>query len=209
MLRALRRVSDRRRHADGEYGWLFHPYTGDELVAIDCETTGVDTRIAEPVAIAAVKVRGDRVLTSESLDLRLQRPETLSGDSIRIHGLRGVDLDDGEQPERALMRLLDFIGNRPLLGWHLDFILAVLDRQLRPRFGFDLPNSGIDVSHLYLRQLRRSHVEADASGVRFETVAKSLGVPVMGRHTALGDAVTTALMYLRLERGSPVQRREA
>ncbi|SDJ51122.1 3'-5' exonuclease [Billgrantia gudaonensis] len=209
MLRALRRVSDRRRHVDGEYGWLFHPYTGDELVAIDCETTGVDTRTAEPVAIAAVKVRGDRVLTSESLDLRLQRPATLSGDSIRIHGLRGVDLDDGEQLERALVRLLDFIGNRPLLGWHLDFILAVLDRQLRPRFGFDLPNSGIDVSQLYFRQLRRSHVEADAAGLRFETVAKSLGVPVMGRHTALGDAVTTALMYLRLERTAGARHQEA
>ncbi|WP_163558580.1 3'-5' exonuclease [Halomonas sp. NO4] len=209
MLRVLRRASDRRRHAGGEYGWLFHPYTGDELVAIDCETTGVDTRTAEPVAIAAVKVRGERVLTSESLDLRLQRPATLTGDSIRIHGLRGVDLDDGESPERALARLIDFIGNRPLLGWHLDFIRAVLDRQLRPRFGFDLPNSGIDVSQLYFRQLRRSHLEADAAGLRFESVAQALGVPVMGRHTALGDAVTTALMYLRLERGAVAQRREA
>ena len=209
MLRVLRRASDRRRHGGGEYGWLFHPYTGDELVAIDCETTGVDTRTAEPVAIAAVKVRGERVLTSDSLDLRLQRPATLSGDSIRIHGLRGVDLDDGESPERALARLLDFIGNRPLLGWHLDFIRAVLDRQLRPRFGFDLPNSGIDVSQLYFRQLRRSHLEADPAGLRFESVARALGVPVMGRHTALGDAVTTALMYLRLERGGVAHRREA
>lgn len=209
MLRALRRASDRRRHAEGEYGWLFHPYTGDELVAIDCETTGVDIRTAEPVTIAAVKVRGDRVLTSESLDLRLQRPASLSGDSIRIHGLRGIDLDGGECLERALAQLLDFIGNRPLLGWHLDFIVAILNRQLRPRFGFDLPNSGIDVSQLYFRQLRRSHVDAEPSHLRFDSVAQALGVPVMGRNTALGDAVTTALMFLRLERSTGARRREA
>ncbi|MCG6657650.1 3'-5' exonuclease [Halomonas campisalis] len=208
MLRALRRASDRRRHAEGEYGWLFNPYTGDELVAIDCETTGVDPRSAEPVSIAAVKVRGERVLTSESLDLRLQRPSTLSGESIRIHGLRGIDLDDGECLDQALARLLDFIGNRPLLGWRLDFDLAIINRQLRPRFGFDLPNSGIDVAQLYHRQLRRSHLEA-ASAPRFEAAAKALGVPVMGRNTALGDAVTTALMYLRLERGTLPTRREA
>lgn len=208
MLRALRRVSDRRRHANGEYGWLFNPYTGDELVAIDCETTGVDPRTAEPVSIAAVKVRGDRVLTSESLDLRLQRPSTLSGESIRVHGLRGIDLDDGACLDQALAELLDFIGNRPLLGWRLDFDLAILNRQLRPRFGFDLPNSGIDVAQLYHRQLRRSHLET-AAAPRFETAAEALGVPVMGRNTALGDAVTTALMYLRLERGALPARREA
>ena len=74
MIRSLRRVADRRRQADGRYGWLFSPYTGDEMVAIDCETTGLDTRRDELVSIAAVKVRGDRVLTSESLDLRLSRP---------------------------------------------------------------------------------------------------------------------------------------
>ncbi|PMR76619.1 3'-5' exonuclease [Billgrantia endophytica] len=208
MFRALRRANDRRRHADGEYGWLFHPYTGDELVAIDCETTGLDTRMAEPVSIAAVKVRGDRVLASESLDLRLKRPASLTGDSIRIHGLRGIDLDDGECIDEALAKLLDFIGNRPLLGWRLDFDLAILNRQLRPRFGFDLPNSGIDVAQLYHRQLRRSAMEPEPPASRFDDVAQSLGVPVMGRNTALGDAVTTALIYLRLERGV-MQAREA
>ncbi|MBW6390872.1 MAG: 3'-5' exonuclease [Halomonas sp.] len=209
MFRALRRANDRRRHAGGEYGWLFRPYTGDELVAIDCETTGIDTRTAEPVSIGAVKVRGDRVLTSESLDLRLRRPATLTGDSIRVHGLRGVDLDDGVGLDDALATLLDFIGNRPLLGWRLDFDMTILNRQIRPRFGFDLPNSGIDVAQLYHRQQRRSVMEPESPAQRFEAVAEALGVPIMGRHTALGDAVTTALMYLRLERAGMQDRREA
>lgn len=199
MFKALRRAADRRRHANGDYAWLFHPYTGDEMVVIDTETTGLDTRHAELVSLAAVKIRGDRVLTSDSLDLRLARPASLKGDSIRIHGLRGIDLDDGERIEAVLDRFLDFVGNRPLLGWCLDFDLAILNRELRPRFGFDLPNATIDVALTYRRQLRRRHPEVDAFP-RFERVAELLGVPVMGRHTALGDAVTTALMYLRLSR---------
>ncbi|MDN3523469.1 3'-5' exonuclease [Halomonas ramblicola] len=199
MFKALRRAADRRRHANGDYAWLFHPYTGDEMVVIDTETTGLDTRHAELVSLAAVKIRGDRVLTSESLDLRLARPASLSGDSIRIHGLRGIDLEGGEAVDKALARLLDFAGNRPLLGWHLDFDLAILNRELRPRFGFELPNATLDVAQLWRRRLRRRHTELDALP-RFERVAELLDVPVMGRHTALGDAVTTALMYLRLER---------
>ena len=209
MFRVLRRASDRRRHASGEYAWLFHPYTGDELVAIDCETTGVDLRTAEPVSIGAVKVRGDRVLTSESLHLHLKRPATLTGDSIRVHGLRGIDLDDGVSLEEALTKLLDFVGNRPLLGWRLYFDLAILNRQIRPRFGFDLPNMGVDVAQLYHRQQRRSVMEPEPRSQRFEEVAETLGVPVMGRNTALGDAVTTALMYLRLEREGMPARCEA
>ena len=43
--------------------------------------------------------------------------------------------------------------------------------------------------------------------MRFEAVAQSLGVPVMGRNTALGDAITTALIYLQLERAQ--ERRKA
>lgn len=200
MLKALRRAADRRRQAHGDYGWLFSPYTGDEMVAIDCETTGLDTRHAELVSLAAVRIRGDRVLTSDSLDLRLARPASLSGDSIRIHGLRPIDLADGAGVEEALAQFLDFVGNRPLVGWRLDFDLAMLNRYLRPLFGFDLPNAGIDVAQTYQRQLRRSHPELDVRP-RFEQVAERLGVPVMGRHTALGDAVTTALIHLRLARG--------
>ncbi|MDY7117615.1 3'-5' exonuclease [Halomonas sp. SSL-5] len=199
MLKVLRRVADRRRHANGEYAWLFHPYTGDEMVVIDTETTGLDTRSAELVSIAAVRVRGDRILTSDSLDLRLRRPDSLTGDSIRIHGLRGMDLDNGESLDAALERLLDFVGNRPLVGWHLGFDLAILNRELRPRFGFELPNATVDVAQLWRRRLRRRHPEIEGQP-RFERVAERLGVPVMGRHTALGDAVTTALMFLRLER---------
>ncbi|MEQ6916984.1 3'-5' exonuclease [Halomonas aquatica] len=197
MLRALRRAADRRRQANGDYGWLFAPYTGEEMVAIDCVTTGHDAREPELVSLAAVRVRGDRVLTSDSLDLRLARPASLCGDSIRLHGLRGIDLDDGTGIDEALAQFLDFVGNRPLIGWRLDVDLAILNRYLRPRFGFDLPNAGIDVAQAYYRQLRRRCPELDIRP-HFEEVAERLGVPVMGRHTALGDAVTTALIHLRM-----------
>ncbi|WP_345840267.1 MULTISPECIES: 3'-5' exonuclease [unclassified Halomonas] len=201
MLRAIRRVADRRRQADGDFAWLFNPYTGDELVSLDCETTGLDTRHAELVSIAAVRIRDDRVLTSESLDLRLARPASLSGDSICIHRLRGVDLEGGLEVREALTTLLEFIGNRPLVGWCIDFDLAMLDRYLKAEFGFSLPNATIDVAQQYRKRLRRSHPEIEVQPT-FEQLAERLGVPIMGRHTALGDAVTTALMHLRLESGA-------
>ncbi|SEM08995.1 3'-5' exonuclease [Halomonas caseinilytica] len=208
MFKALRRAADRRRHADGRYGWLFQPYTGDEMVAVACRATEPDSGHGEPVAIAAVRLQGDRVLTSESLDLHVRRPEGLTAESVRRHGLRGVDLDEGEALGVALEQLLDFVGNRPLVGWHLEDELAMLNRGLRPRFGFDLPNAAIDVAHLFQRRQRYRHPQLEGRP-RFEEAAERLDVPMMGRHSALGDAVTTALMYLRLARDDAARRRSS
>lgn len=205
MFKALRRAADRWRHADSRYGWLFQPYTGDEMVAVACRATESVDRRGEPVAIAAVRLSGERVLTSESLDLHVRRPPGLTAEAVRRHGLRGIDLDDGETLDDALERLLDFVGNRPLVGWHLEDELAMLNRGLRSRFGFDLPNAAIDVAHLYQRRQRYRHPQLEGRPC-FEEAAERLDVPMMGRHSALGDAVTTAVMYLRLARDDAVRR---
>ena len=199
MIRQLRRYADRYRHAHGPYGHLFLPYEGEDVVALDCETTGLDSRHAELVSIAAVPVRGGRVCTSESLDIRLEAPESLTGESITIHRLRPVDLHDGETVADTLDTLLSFIGNRPVVGWCIEFDVAMINRYLRPLLGFDLPNATIELSSLFQKKMRywQPDVEPD---LRFEAMAKVLRVPMMERHSARGDAVTAALMYLQLQR---------
>ena len=176
----LKRLVQRRRHGKGPYGHLFAAPLGDEVMALDCETTGLNTRTAELVSVAAVPVSAGRVQAGAAL------------------GLRGVDLHDGVPVEEGLRNLLDFIGNRPLVGWCLDFDLGIINRYLRATLGFDLPNPVIELSDLYRRRhhYRNPHSLPD---LRFERVAGELGVPVIGRHSARGDATTAALMYLKLK----------
>lgn len=199
MFRVIRRAVDRHRHGQGAYAHLFERYQGGEVIALDCETTGLDPRSAELVSVAAVPVLGERVLSGSALDIRLRRPAGLNGSSIRIHRLRRMDLSDGLSVDDALAALLDFIGNRPLLGWCIGFDIAVINRHLRPRYGFELPNAAIEVSALYQRYLHRTqpHIMPD---LRFESMARALSVPELERHSAKGDASTTALMYLRLKK---------
>lgn len=195
----VRRWLDYWRQRDGEYAGLFQRPDGSACVAIDCETTGLDPATAELVSIAAVEIVGNRVLRSSALHIQLEAPESLSAESIRIHRMRPVDLGGSNEVHDALHQLLAFIGNRPLVGWCLAFDIAMINRYLVAQFGFALPNRRVELTQLYQRLLRRTKPDL-APDLRFEAMADALQVPVAERHSALGDAVMSALMYVRLQR---------
>jgi len=198
--RTIRRLQDRRAHRNGPWASLFESYDGDEVVSLDCETTSLDVNQAEILSIGAVRIQGRRVKTSDRLDLRLKPPHSLSGESIKVHKIRVSDLSDGIELEDALEQLLHFIGNRPILGYYVNYDIRVIDRFLRPRYGFGLPNRAIELSHVYHDIIKWKHVGGDVD-LRFDTIAGKLDIPIIERHTALGDAITVALMYVRLKHG--------
>lgn len=189
-------------HRSGPYAHLFEPYDGDEVVSLDCETTGLDVKSADIVSIGAVRVRGKKVLTSERLDIKLKPPKSLTGDSIKVHKIRAADLEDGIELDEALEKVLDFVGNRPILGYYVNYDIRMLDKFIRPKYGFGLPSKAIELSHVYHDIIKWRSVGGNVD-LRFDTISKSLDIPMLERHTASGDAITVALMYVRLKYGDP------
>jgi DNA polymerase-3 subunit epsilon len=189
--------------AESRFPSLFAPVPDNELVALDTETTSLDPRRAELVAIGAVKLRGNRILTSQRFAATIKPIGPVSADSIRIHRLRPIDLAGAVPVEAALERLVDFIGGRPLVGYYLEFDVAVIDNVLDRWQGILLPNRRIEVSALYYdwkigrSPFLRSHGQVD---LRFDTILAELDLPRLRKHDALSDAVSAALMYLKLER---------
>jgi DNA polymerase-3 subunit epsilon len=201
VLRSIRVALDRRRHRDSRWNDLFEPYQGDEVVSLDCETSGLDPRRDAIISVGAVRIDGCRIGTSEALDLTLAPPERLDPESVKVHKLRRQDLHGGLPVDEAMAQVLEFVGNRPLLGYNVAFDIAIIDRHIQPLFGFRLPNRTIELADVYLRRWNRpdSGLEAD---LRLETIARNLGLPVpRGRHTALKDAVFTAALYVRMMHG--------
>lgn len=191
--------------ANERYRFLFEPPPPDEWVAVDCETTGLDRRRDEIVSIGAVRIAGHRVLTSQRLEL-LVRPEkrAVSAEAVKVHRLRGQDVAQGIAPEEAIARLLRFIGSRPLVGYYLEFDVAMLNRVIWPMLGLRLPQPRIEVSALYYewknRQLpahERGNRDID---LRFATMMADLGLPLREAHDAMNDAVMAALAFVKLRR---------
>ncbi len=202
-LARLRRAWLLHQLADPAFAFLLDPPPPQEWVAIDCETTGLNRRADEIIAIGAVRIVGQRILTSERLELLVRPDKGVSADSVRIHRLRERDVAQGLLLPDAMRQLLHFIGSRPLVGYYLEFDVAMLNRALRPLLGIGLPQPGIEVSALYyehkFRQLLPYQQQGNADiDLRFATLMDDLGLPRRDAHDALNDAVMAALAFVKL-----------
>lgn len=188
---------------DPRFAFMWDPAPEDEWVSLDCETTGLNTKTDDIIAIGAVRIRGNRIMTTERLEL-LVRPEKkrLSADSVKVHRLREQDVAKGVSADEAMMQLMYFIGSRPLVGYFLEFDVAMINRVLFPMLGMGLPQPKIEVSALYydykFQQLPHHARDSRDIDLRFDSLMKDLGLPLWPAHDALNDAIMAALAFLKL-----------
>jgi DNA polymerase-3 subunit epsilon len=187
--------------ADPQFGFMYDPPPDGEWVSLDCETTGLDVRRDRIISVGAVRIVGNRLLTSERLELLVRPDRALKAESVRVHQLRGSDVAQGISPEAAMRRLLQFIGSRPLVGYFLEFDVAMVNREIWPMLGVRLPQPKIEVSALYYdfknRQLPQ-HLRGGDIDLRFATMMKELDLPLRGAHDAINDAVMAGLAFVKL-----------
>lgn len=187
-----------------QFQFMFEAPPAEEWVALDCETTGLDVNTDEIISIAAVRIAGNRVMTSERLELLVRPERRVSAESVRIHQLREQDVAQGMAPEAAMTELMHFIGSRPLVGYYLEFDVAMIDRALAPILGINmgLPQPRNEVSAMYYdykyRQLPRHQRDNPYIDLRFTTLMQDLDLPQRNAHDALNDAVMAALAFVKL-----------
>src|SRR5690606_10671050 len=195
---AIRRWWLRRRSGHGEWAGLLGAPPRGEWVSLDLETTGLDPRSDHILSLAAVPVREGRVAVSERFERRIRADRAFGLDSIRHHGITPGEAAGGVAVTEAVRGFLHWPGPRRLLGYHLAFDLAMLAPHVRALTGFPPPNPRVDLAHAWARRARRQRPDVPPD-LDFERIAEGLGVPVLGRHSALGDAVTVGLCWLALQ----------
>jgi len=199
MLSGLKRRLYRGLLRDPDYRFLFEPPPPGEAVSIDCETTGLSTRDDDIVAVAAVRIRGNRILASERFEATVRPKAPLKPDAIKVHRLREQDVARGKTMEETLPELLRFIGSRPLVGFYLEFDVAMLNKHVRRMLGVGLPNVQIEVSGAYYERKYGDAPPGVVVDLRFLSILADLGLPALDQHDAYCDALMTAMMYLQLE----------
>ena len=195
----------RRRHRGGEWAALLQPPPAGEWVSLDLETTGMDPARDHILSLAAVPVRDGRVLLSERFERRIHTARSFGIDSIRHHRITPDEASTGEQIRDVVRAFLHWLGSRRLLGYNLGFDLDMLGPHVRATTGFALPNATVDLADEVARRQRQQRPNAPVN-LDFAHIAATLGVPMVERHSALGDATTVGLCWLALQaRGWPAE----
>ncbi|WP_319379585.1 3'-5' exonuclease [Thiomicrorhabdus sp.] len=195
----------RRRLRIPEFAFLAdEELDNDEVyVSLDCETTGLNPKKDRIITLSAVKIVGNRILSSQKFTAMIDPQMTISEQSIKIHHIRHADLQACEvlTERQALEAFLTFIGSATLIGYYLEFDLAMLDRLVKPWLGDSLPNPRIEVSELFYQwrqqqsrdSMRNAHID-----LRFDRMMDDLQLPRFSQHDAFNDALMTAMAFVKL-----------
>jgi DNA polymerase-3 subunit epsilon len=159
---------------------------------IDTETTGLHPSDGdEIIAIGAVRIVNERILRRESFDCLIKPRKPVSDASVAIHGITPDMLRRMPRIEEVLPRFRRFVEDTVIVGHNVFFDMQFLEKA-EERTGISFVNPVLDtllLSHVIHPNQKRHSMEA---------IAGRLGIPVSQRHSALGDALTTAEIFLAL-----------
>jgi DNA polymerase-3 subunit epsilon len=158
----------------------------------DTETTGLQPAAGdEIISIGALRVVNGRLLQHEGFDQLIQPRGTLSAESIAIHGITPAMLKGQPPIETVLPQFHRFAADTVLVAHNAAFDMRFL-QMLEAKTGVAFTQPVLDT--LLLSQVIHPH-QGEHS---LEAIAARLSVSIMGRHTALGDAIVTGEVFLKM-----------
>lgn len=163
------------------------------FTVLDTETTGLDPRGGDAiVSVGAVRVDRGRVREDDVFDRLVDPRRPIPAAATAVHGITDEMVAGRSTLPTVLADLARFSEQTVLVGHDLAFDLAFL-RPAEAATDVVLPHRVLDI-------LLLSAVLHPAEGEphSLEALAQRYDVPVLGRHTALGDALVTAEILVRM-----------
>jgi DNA polymerase-3 subunit epsilon len=159
---------------------------------LDTETTGLAPSAGdEIISIGAVRIVNGRLLAGERFEQLLDPRRPLHPASMEIHGIKPEALRGKPPIERVLPAFHKFCEDTVLVGHNVAFDLRFL--QLKEKI------TGVRFTQPVLDTLLLSAaLHENLASHQLEAVAERFGVSPAGRHTAVGDALMTGEIFLRM-----------
>ncbi|MDJ0784281.1 MAG: exonuclease domain-containing protein [Desulfosarcinaceae bacterium] len=158
----------------------------------DTETTGLDPAGGdEIISIGAVRVLHNRLLREEFFDQLVNPQRSLPYASTKIHGIQPEMLENQPTIDQVLKIFHAFCEDTILVAHNAAFDMRMLQLK-EEETGVRFVNPVLDTMHL------SAVVHPAQEDHSISAIAHRMGISVVGRHTALGDAITTGEIFLKL-----------
>ena len=173
-----------------------------EYVAFDTELTGLDAKRDSIISIGAVRLRGGRIFPGEAFYRLVQPRSELRADSVVVHQLVHSDLEDAEEPARALVDFVEFVADAVPLGHFVHLDQTFVSRALHDLFGFAWRRSVVDTASLHDWLVGNdASFAAHHGGISVKkdlfSTATRYGIALDRPHDALFDAYVAAQLFQR------------
>jgi len=158
----------------------------------DTETTGLDPRGGdEIISIGAVRIVNNHLIVDDRFEQLVNPQRPLRWESIQIHGIQEDMLRDQPTISTVLPRFHQFAEKTILVAHNAAFDMRMLQIK-EAQTGIRFINPVLDT------MLLSAIVHPAQENHNLMTISQRLGIDVAGRHTAMGDALATANMFLKL-----------
>ena len=165
------------------------------FAVVDLETTGLDSVVDEVLSVGIVHVDGGAISASSAF-YSLVRPVRMPpAETIVIHGIRPADLREAAAPADVAPAVLAALEGREVVAHVAAIEEAFLTRWLGAG---TIPPAFIDTDCLMRLHVARTRDMFIPGHVGLGAASSWFGLPEHTRHHALGDAVTTAQLFLAL-----------
>ncbi len=171
------------------------------FVVLDTETSGLDLKTDSIISIAAVDVFNNSIRIHSSFEMMVARQSTGNQQSISIHEIMKSDLKNAHSVKEVCHDFLDYLKADIIVAHHVGFDVGMINKMLNtiaPQF--NLYNRVVDTAQLVKKietpalasPYYSSHLSYDLDSIldRYE-------IDAFDRHTAWGDAYTTAILFMK------------
>jgi len=158
----------------------------------DTETTGLNPRQGdEIIQIGATRIVNSKLLRNEFFEQLIDPQRILPDASTAVHGITPAMLEGQPLIGKVLPAFHSFANETVLVAHNAAFDMRFL--QLKE------DETGCKFEHPVLDTLLLSAViHPNQESHRLEAIAERFGIPIIGRHTAMGDAIVTGEVFLRM-----------
>ena len=166
------------------------------FVAFDTETTGFDKKLDRILSIGAVSLLNKTIHVNESFELYIKQ-DVFKAETVKIHGLMKVGSLKKVDELEAIKQFLRYIKSDILIAHHAMFDYNMVNAMLFRHGLGKLKNKFIDTGYLYKKSKHIIYHE-NLKNYSLDDLCKELNVPKVDRHTASGDALITAMLFLKI-----------